>query len=815
MFAYLIKAAIRVSDVTTKYSMNLKAKRWDIKKEIELIKLWNEKNIYRFNVDSTKPIFSIDTPPPYASGRPHIGFAWHYSAIDSIARYMRMKGYEVLFPMGIDRNGLPIEVQVEKKYNIRMYEYPREKFIELCRNLLDEYEKELLDLCTRLGFSNNSLKPDEVYRTDSPEYRALTQATFIEAFKKGLIYEDYRPNNYCPRCRTTIADAEVEYIEEITDLVYIRFPLVNGGVITVATTRPEMLAACQAILVHPDDARYRNLQNNEAIVPMYERRVKILPHREVNVNFGTGAMMLCSYGDETDVRLFRELQLTPIIIISENGVMTEAAGKYAGLHVKDARSKIVEDLTKAGYIERIEKIKHEIPVCWRCKTPIEFIPMKEFYLKQVEFLDSLREIIDQITFYPKESKQLLLNWINSVKSDWPISRRRYYGTEIPIWYCENGHIVLPEPGRYYRPWAEAPPFNECPYCKSKKFIPETRTFDTWMDSSISALYISGYKRDEKLFSKAFIVDLRPQGKEIVRTWLFYTILRTYQLTSKPAFKSVWISGLVMDEKGRKMSKSLGNIIYPGPLIEKYGADALRFAGAAEAKLGSDLFASESKIEAASKFIQKLYSIARFISAFPEPSRSEIELLALDEWIIAEANATLEKVIEYYDNFDFFAVNFVRNFAWYTFADHYIELVKSRAYGNVGNDKQQKAAWWTLHYVLKLVLKMLAPVTPFITDYIYHALYGKTIHLEAFPKVDKYNPELLNYTELIKETNARVWTLKKERKLPLNAPLKSVLIPIELKPFELDLKSAYVADKIEYFEAEGQIADKVSKVCIII
>lgn len=799
--------------LTTKYQPKLRAKRWDIKKEIELIKLWDEEGIYKFNIDTDKPVFSIDTPPPYASGRPHIGFAWHYSAIDSIARYMRMRGYEVLFPMGIDRNGLPIEVQVEKKYNIRMYEYPREKFIELCKKLLDEYEKEILNLCARLGLSNNSLKPDEVYRTDSPEYRALTQATFIEAFKKGLVYEDYRPNNYCPRCRTTIADAEVEYMEEDTELVYIRFPLVGGGSILVATTRPELLPACQAILVHPDDDRYKNLQCREAIVPIYERRVRIIPHHEVNVNFGTGAMMLCSYGDETDIRLFRELQLTPVIAISEDGTMTEAAGKYAGLSVREARRRVLEDLAGAGYVEKVEKIRHTIPVCWRCKTPIEFIPMKEFYLKQVEFLDSLREITNQIIFHPKENKQLLLNWISSVKSDWPISRRRYYGTEVPIWYCENGHIILPEPGRYYRPWAESPPFNECPHCGSKKFIPEKRTFDTWVDSSISALYISGYSRNPKLFSKAFIVGLRPQGKEIVRTWLFYTLLRVYQLTGKPAFKHVWISGLVMDEKGRKMSKSLGNIIYPEPLIEKYGADALRFAGAAEAKLGSDLFASESKIEAASKFVQKLYSIARFISAFPEPKENEIKLQSLDEWIIAEANATLERVIEFYDNFDFFAVNFIRNFVWYVFADHYIELVKSRAYGNTGNEEQQKAAWWTLHYVLKLTLRMLAPVTPFITDYIYRTLYGRTIHLESFPKVNKYNPELLKYTEIIKETNARVWALKKEKKLPLNAPIKAVYIPIELKAFELDLKSAYVAENIEYFEAEESLENKVAKIRI--
>ncbi len=799
-----------------RFRPRLKAKRWDISWELELIDLWEREGIYRFNVDSPKPVFSIDTPPPYASGKPHIGFAYHYSSIDSIARYMRMKGYEVLFPMGIDRNGLPIEVQVERKYGISMMEYPREKFIELCRKLLDEYEREILNLCRRLGFSNNSLKPEDVYRTDSPSYRALTQATFIKIFREGLIYEDYRPNNWCPRCRTTIADAEVEYREEDTPFVYIKFAIAGeDNHIVIATTRPELLGACRAILVNPNDERYTHLHGKKVVVPIYNHTVPIIPHKEARMEFGTGAMMLCSYGDQADIRLFRELNLKPKILINTDGIMTDVAGPYKGLSVREARERIIEDLKEKGLITKIEKIKHRVPICWRCKTPIEFIPMKEYYLKQVEFLDEIRKIADQIIFHPSKNKRILIDWINSVKSDWPISRRRYYGTEIPLWYCENGHPILPPEGRYYIPWKEPPPVDKCPVCGSAKFIPETRTFDTWVDSSITALYISGYLRDEKLFKRAFIVGIRPQGKEIVRTWLFYTLLRVYQLTKKPAFKHVWISGLVLDEKGRKMSKSLGNVIYPEPLIEKYGADALRFAGAAETRLGSDIMASEDRISAASKFIQKLYSIARFISAFPEPRKEEIELLATDKWIIAELNRTLEKVTELYEDFDFFGVNFVRNFTWYIFADHYIELVKGRAYGNAGTESQQKAAWWTLHKVLRTILKMLAPVTPFITDYVYRELYGRTIHLESFPSVEKYDEKYLNLTPLIRETNAKVWKTKKSRGLALNAPIRKVILPRDLEEFSIDLKTAYVADKLVFIDVEGDIKKKVDSVEIVI
>ncbi len=802
----------------SQYKPKLKEKKWDIKKEEELIKKWEEEGIYGFNKNSPKPVFSIDTPPPYASGTPHMGFAYHYAAIDSIARLMRMKGFEVLFPMGIDRNGLPVEVQVEKIHGIRMTETPRDKFLELCRELLDKYENDILTISRRLGFSMNSLSPDEIYRTDSPKYRSLTQATFIELWKRGLIYEDERPNNWCPRCHTTLADAEVEYAEEETSLVYIRFGIKNSSdSLIIATTRPELLCACAAILVHPDDDRYTHLHGKRAIVPTYNKEIPIIPHKEVDPEFGTGAMMLCSYGDTVDIRLFRELGLKPVKAINTEARMTEAAGKYAGLLVAEARKRIIENLMEQGLVEKIERIEHKVPICWRCKTRIEFISMREYYLKQLDFLEDVLRISDMIRFHPAHNKQMLINWIKSVKSDWPISRRRYYGTEVPLWYCENDHVILPKPGKYYQPWREPPPIKACPVCGSRKFKGEWRTFDTWFDSSISALFISGYLRDEELFKRAFPVGLRPQGKEIVRTWLYYTLLRVYQLTKQPAFKHVWISGLVMDEHGRKMSKSLGNIIYPEPLVKKYGADALRFAGAAETRLGADIMVSENRIAGAAKFIQKLYSIARFISSFPEPSRDEIELSSSDEWILAELSNLINRVKVLYDDLDFFAVNYVRDFVWDIFADHYIELVKSRAYGSIGSKKEQKAAWWTLHLVLKTVLKLLAPVTPFITDYLYRELYGKTIHLEHFPEPFAVKSELLELTGLLRSVNSAIWKAKKAKNLSLKSPVKKLYLPEALEPFIMDIKAMHNCEKIILGEPkEGIIIDiSDSKIGIIL
>ena len=783
----------------------LKEKRWKPEVEEEIIKLWEKEQTYKFNEKTKKPIYSVDTPPPYASGKWHIGGAVHYSQIDMIARYRRMQGYEVLFPFGVDRNGLPIEVQVEKQYNIRMRETPREKFIKLCKELLDKYEGEIVSLAKRLGLSCNSFKSEDIYRTDSPEYRKITQETFIQLWKKGLVYEANRPNNWCPVCHTTIADAEVEYKEEEAFLNYIKFKVKETGEdLLIATTRPELLCACRCVIVHPEDERYRHLHGKTAIVPIYNTEVPIIPHKEANPEFGTGAVMVCSYGDYGDVRLFRELKLKPTIAINADGKMTEAAGKYAGLTVQEAREQIIKDLKEQDLLIKQEKIVHRTPICWRSKDPIEFIAMPEYYLKQVEFLEDLLKIIDKIKFYPPHHKQLLINWINSVTTDWPISRRRYYGTEIPLWYCkECGKPITPPPGKYYQPWRENPPINQCPHCGSTKgFKGETRTFDTWFDSGISQLVILKYKKDPEFFKKAFPCSIRPQGKDIVRTWLYYSILRTYHLLKSPAFKEIWISGMVVDEKGEAMSKSKGNIVMPEPLIKKYGVDAIRLWGSMEAGLGSDIRFSEQRVGGAYKFLVKLWNIARFISTFPEPEKTP-ELTATDQWILGELNKLIREAKEGYEKLDFQApATKTRSFTWEIFASHYIELVKSRAYNREGKfpEEEQQAAWHTLHTVLKTILKLLAPITPFITEKIYRELYSpnKSIHLEKFPQLDpEWETPLTEITPILTAVNSAIWKYKKDHGKALRTPISEAWIPQELKPLEKDLKEMHQIQNLNY------------------
>ena len=766
----------------------IQEKVWDPSIEKKMLELWESENLYTFNIRSKKKKFVIDTPPPYPSGRPwHIGAAAQYSQIDMIARTARMLGYEVLFPIGIDRNGIPVELYVERTHKISMRSVPRKEFIELCSKALDELEAEMLSIMRRMGLSADF---KNYYRTDSPEYRALTQKTFIKLWNEGLIYEATRPNNYCWECGTTIADAEVEYEELPTKLVYMKFKVKETGEdLVVASTRPELLCSCKAIIVNPNDDRYIHVHGLHAIVPIYSTEVPIIPHPAAKPEFGTGVMMVCSYGDYTDVQLFRELSLEEVVAIGEDGRMTERAGRYAGLKVEDARKKIIEDMEREGLLVKVEDIIHRTPICERSKTPIEIIPMKEYYLKQLYAVKDLDRLARKMKFHPEMHRQLLLDWINSLKIDYPISRRRYYATEIPIWYCKCcGAPLVPPPNKYYRPWCEPPPFEACEKCGCTEFIGEERTFDTWMDSSISPLFITKYGSDEKFHKALYPASIRPQGKDIVRTWLYYTLLRCYQLTGKEPFKHVWISGLGLDEKGEKMSKSKGNVIDPVPILEKYGADAFRFWNAQEASLGYDFRISEARIASATKFLTKLWNLSRFVSSFPIPRRAK--LMPTDRWILAELSALIRESLKHYKDFNFFyPARLIRDFVWNVFADHYVELVKTRAYGVGFTKSEQRAAWFTLHTVLKNVLLLLAPIVPFITDALWRQLYSKrSIHLETFPKAI-WSTAYKKFTEPLIEFNSSVWAKKKSLGLSLKDPIECK-IPRKLKIFEKDLRAMH-------------------------
>ena len=803
----------------------LKERTYDPKiQDIELFKKWQEEKLYAFNKNSGKPIYSIDTPPPYANAPWHMGGAVHYSGIDMIARYMRMSGHEVLFPMCLDRNGLPIEVQAEKEFKVSMHEVPREEFLKMCKGILDRVGDQILHVCRILGFSNNSFEWEEVYKTDQEQYRELTQSTFIQLYKDGLIYEDNRPNNYCTRCKTTIADNEIDYKSGSHLLYDVKFKVKETGEeLIISTSRPELIPAIGVVIFNPKDDRYIHLEGKTAISPIFLDEVPIVQHHYAKIEYGTGIMMVCAYGDSGDVQILRELQLSPKTIIDVDGKITEAVPQYEGLKVREAKKQIARDLENQGFIESKQDVPHNFPICSRCSNEVEFLAMPEYYLKQVEFVPKLRDYSDSMTFFPSYMKQVWVDWLNSITIDWPISRRRYYGTEVPIWYCRKcKHPNLPEPGSYYQPWRNDPPFESCEKCgDSEGFEGDIRTFDTWMDSSISEIYITLHphnERDDDLFdqlnSRPYICDMRPQGKDIVRTWLHYTMLRGLQLHKKPAFNHAWISGHVVDSKGEKFSKSKGTAVMPEKMVEKYGGDAVRFYGASEASHGSDIRFNEQRLQGVSKFINKLFNVAKFVSRFPLiEDETKIELEPADEWILSELSHVIKESIKGYEIFDFqIPGKVLRNFAWETFASHYVELVKGRAYNRdeAFTENQQKAAWFTLHKVVKELVKALAPIIPFVTDLIYRGLYARTIHLESFPISEKViaQEKYKDLTAQILEINSAIWKHKKSKKLALTTPIKQAKIPSKLTPILRDLKSMHKIEKIVVQSYEMDIGEKI-------
>ncbi len=771
--------------------------RWRPEEELKLLDLWEKEGLYKEEVDlaSDENFVVIDTPPPYPSGPWGVAQAAHYAQIDMVARALRLLGYKVLVPFYADRNGLPAEVAAEKTYGVIAHEMAktvegREAFLRMVSELLDKNEAALVSIWRRLGCLFDYWRGG----TDSPEYRALTQATFIEMWRRGLVYKDTKPVQWCPRCRTSLAEAEIEFHEEKAYLYYIKFKIAETGEdIVIATTRPELLAACGAVIYNPKDERYRNLEGKHAVVPIYGQTVPIIPHEMARPEYGTGLAMMCSYGDVRDLIFFKEMGIEPRIVIEKDGTMSELAGPLKGLKVAEAREKIAELLREVGALVKTEEIVHEVPTCWRCKTPVEIVHVEEYFLRQLDFKDDVLKVADLMEFYPEEHKERLVQWVKSLAMDWPISRTRYYGTEVPVWRCSRcGYEILSEPGQYVRPWKDPPPVDSCPRCGAAKdqIVGETRVFDTWFDSSVSVLYVTNWLRNPEAASKALSKAMRPQGYDIVRTWLYYTTLRVWLLTSRPPFRWVRITGMGLDEKGRAMHKSLGNVIYPEPYIEKYGADAFRFWSAVASKLGSDYRWSEATVRSGLLFSTKLVNIARFITSFEEP-RGEVALRELDKAMLAYASKIAREVVDGYRKLDVYDPTLkLYHLIWDVFASNYMEMVKPRVYRKSPSTEAEVAgAIHTLYRVLKLSLKLLSPVMPFTTDYIWRSLTGRPIAKERISEEElSFSEGRAELIERVVEVNSAIWKWKKERGMRLSERIEGTLyVPEELGSVIEDLK----------------------------
>lgn len=783
---------------------------------------WENEEIYKFDKNAPGEIYAIDNPPSFTSGTLHMGHALNHSWIDFIARYRRMRGYNVLFPLGFDCHGLPTELKVERVYGISKHE--RDKFREKCEEWTTEAIAKMIEQYRRLGYSADM--KNQYYETRMPWYKALVQYSLIEMFKKGLVYRSDHPVLWCPNCETALAKAEVGYVEKEGKLYYLKFDVEGGKEIRIATTRPELIFSCVAIMVNPKDERYKDLIGKKAQIPLANREVPILAEEDVDMEFGTGAVYLCTYGDEFDVKWQKKHSLPVYISIDPKGRMTDIAGEFAGMKAEEAREKVAEKLKELGVLYKEEKYIHNVLSHTErstCMHPIELLPIPQFLIKVTPFLEDIKKAAREMKWFPDHMERRLEDWADAMDWDWIISRQRVYGTPIPFWVCKDCGEIIPASedqlleGKFVDPARDQPPVDKCPKCGSQNIEGSKDVCDCWVDSSITPLVVAHWKRDDELFERAYPNYLRPQGTDIIRTWAFYTIFRDLILTGKPPFKHVVVNGMVAGPDGKKMDKSHGNVVPPEEVIDKYGADALR-QWALEASLGEDYPFDWKKITYANKFQTKLWNASYFMgkhledfdpSYKPDPSR----LRPSDRWILARLNSVIAYSTEMLDKYEFGkALNAIRDFFWAEVCDNYLEMAKPRLYGE---DEEEKAtARWVLYQLLYKITLMLAPFIPHITEEI-HDLYlkkftnAKSVHLLKWPEVDEefVDSGIEEEGKLVMAVASAVRGFKTQNQMSQKEELSKVIIynAPQLKHWERDLKETLKIKELEFSEGVGSIA----------
>ncbi len=741
---------------------------------------WAESDVYEYegsagasapdgsNPDDGATDYVVDTPPPYPTGELHIGHGLQWCYIDFAARYHRLIGDNVLFPQGWDCHGLPTEVKVEENHGINRHDVSREEFREMCVEHTNDQISSMKETMRELGFSQDW---SAEYRTMDEEYWSKTQRSFVEMAEEGLVYRDEHPVNWCPRCETAIADAEVEPIDQEGTLYDVTFPGSGNGDIEIATTRPELLAACVAIAVSPDDERYEGRVGDTFEVPLFDHEVELIADDDVDADFGTGAVMICTFGDKQDVDWWAEYDLDLRAVFTEDGHLNDEAGEFAGLSIDEAKGEIADALDEGGYLGDTEPVEQSVGACWRCDTPIEILSKEQWFVEVDQ--DAILERAEQVEWIPEHMHQRLVEWTEGMEWDWVISRQRVFATPIPAWQCNDC-------GEWHIPDAEALPANpteegpgvECADCGSRDWTGETDVMDTWMDSSITPMHIQGWP-DEEFEPTA----LRPQGHDIIRTWAFYTLLRTGELTDELPWEEILINGMVFGPDGNKMSKSRGNVVAPTEAVEEYSADAFRQSIALGGRPGSDVQFQWKEVKSASRFLTKLWNIFQFASGHFEEDTANVGDPAYrdaDRWILTRAGEVADEVAEDMEAYRFdAALRKVREFAWNELADDYVELVKGRLYN--GRPGERDAARHALYTVLSSVVRMLAPFSPFVTEEIYDNLPGTegSVHAAAWPEVDVRDEEAVAAGEVIAETASEVRAWKSERGMALNADLDRV------------------------------------------
>jgi len=700
---------------------------------------WEKEKIYTFDEKSKKQIFSVDTPPPTVSGKMHIGHAFSYSQQDFIVRYKRMNNYNIFYPFGTDDNGLPTERLIEKLKKVKSTKMNRQEFIDLCNKTLNEIKPDFINDWKKIGMScdfSNS------YSTIDKHSIKTSQKSFIELYKKSLVYQKESPTMFCVNCQTAIAQAELEDKELESNFVDVDFHLEDSRKITISTTRPELISACVAIFVHPNDKKYKSFINKKVKVPLSNHFVTILADNSVDTEKGTGAMMICSYGDKSDVEAIKKLNLQPRVILSKDGKLNELAGKYNNLSIKDARKEILNDLEKSKLIAKKQNIKHIVNVHDKCGTEIEFLSSKQWFIKILDNKKNFIEAGKKINWYPSFMLNRYLNWVGGLQWDWSISRQRHFGVPFPLWICEKcNEIILADENKL-----PIDPLNEKVKCKkcNTYATPEKDVMDTWATSSLTPQIVLNWAEKGNNFSKFYPMSLRANAHEIIRTWDFYTIVKGLYHHNMIPWKGVFIAGFVTLE-GEKMSKSKGNVIEPQMILDKYGADVLRF-WSSSSKLGEDTNYQEKDFITGKRTVTKLFNASKLIlmnlKDYKDKKPEKLELI--DFWLLSKLNNVIKICKESFDKYEYSKAKAeIENFFWNTFCDYYLEIVKDRLYNENLRGKDAKlSAQYTLNHSLLTILKLFSPIMPHVTEEIYHYYFSKkeklkSIHLSSWPEYNKF------------------------------------------------------------------------------
>ena len=764
--------------------------------EEKLYQEWEEKGYFKPTMDKTKKSYCIMMPPPNVTGKLHMGHALDDTIQDILIRFKRMQGYNTLWLPGSDHAAIATEVKVVAKMKqeegLTKADITREQFLERAWAWTKEYGGTIQKQQRRLGCScdweKNRFTMDE----------GLTEAVleqFIQLYKKGLIYKGKKMINWCPSCHTTISDAEVEYQDEPSHLWHIRYQIVGepNRYVIVATTRPETMLGDTAIAVHPDDERYQDLIGKKCILPIMNKEIPIIADEFVEKEFGTGCVKITPAHDPNDYQAGIRHNLEIIEVFDDSSIMGDLVPEYKGMLAIEARKPIVEKLQELGNLVKIEDYTHNVGKCYRCHSTIEpriseqwFVAMKELAKRAA---DAVRN--DEVKFVPKRYEKMYFNWLDNIQ-DWCISRQLWWGHRIPVYYCEEcGHINV----------AKQMP-EKCEKCGATKLKQDEDSLDTWFSSALWPFSTLGWPNTESEDYKTFYpTNVLVTGYDIITFWISRMMTQGLELTDKNPFKDIVVHGIVRDSQGRKMSKSLGNGIDPIEIIEKYGADALRFSVLSGTTMGNDIRYMPEKLEQASNFANKIWNAAKFIKMNSVEDKEVIKffnenydgkaqlfkensLKIEDKWIISKLNKAIKDITKNIENYDLgVALDNIYNFIWNEFCDWYIEMVKTRLYSE--NQEEKIRVCFVLDYVFRMALKLLHPFMPFVTSNIYGGLVhynDKELMVSEWPEYK----ETLNYeneeetVEKLKEIITEIRNVRTKMNVHPSKKSKLIFVTEKLK-----------------------------------